>query len=1158
MFHTADGSLRYSPRDLVAYLEGDFAAWCERMLAERGRAGGAAGSTRIEWATPDEDPESALAADRGREHEQRYLLRMRQRHPGLVEIVRDDPAGRELTLAAMSSAAPMIYQGHLVVDGWQGYPDFLVRCAGNGCPCHGHHYDPWDTKLARSAKPYFLIQLCAYAEMLEAISGFRPNRLVFVMGDDTELPFETRHFFYYYRHLKRLFIGFQKSWGLDTMPDPGLDRSWGRWGATAEKLLAQSDHLSLVAGISRGQVRRLEEDGIETLIGLAGCEPYRRVHRVSPQVFTRLHTQARLQLASRNCPTPQWELREPVPEEPRRGLALLPPPSPGDVFFDMEGFPYAPDGLEYLWGAVTVNDVAPRFHDWWAHDKVEERIALEGFIDWVMARWREDPSLHIYHYASYEVSAVSRLSLKYGTRESEVDDLLRHDVFVDLYKVIHQGCIIGTPSYSLKDIERLYLPPRTQEVKSGGSSIIEYQRWLDSGEPKGWQESPILRSIRDYNQVDCESTWGLRSWLLDRQQESGIAYVPDPLQKEAPEPDAERVAAEALAARLVERADLAADLESEPARLDRLIGWLVEFHRREEKPMWWRLFARHEMTVEELYEDADCLAALVRTSTPPRAIKRSCGLEYSFDPTQDTKLREGDKCYVAGTELKCDIVAMDEEAGLVELKVGPGKSLPDRLCLIPDEWVSAEAIKAAIVRYAEAWERGEVASQAVDDLLHRRPPRLVVTPERAGTAVTPERAVSDVTLEREARKGPNPNSQAIAHAIRLDRSTLCIQGPPGTGKTYTAAAIIVELLKQGKKIGVTAQSHKVILNLMRAVVKALDAAGLRAPLYKVGDDEDDPLIEQGIIHTLESREVEDVLDGGPVLVGGTAWAFSREELAGRFDYVFIDEAGQVSLANAVAIGLSARNLVLIGDQMQLAQPSKGSHPGESGLSCLEYFLHGHATVPPELGIFLGSSRRMHPDVCRFISEAVYDGRLGSVPETKRHRVIRGKDTVLVPAETGIVWVPVEHHGCTQDSEEECDKIVAIVNELLRRDVVDRDGRKRRMTLNDILIVAPFNLQVRCIREKLGAAARIGSVDKFQGQEAPVVIVSLCASTLDEAPRGAGFLLSPNRLNVAVSRAEALAIVVGSPELMNVRARSVEEMKLVNLLCHLVQYAEGAA
>jgi superfamily I DNA and/or RNA helicase len=301
-----------------------------------------------------------------------------------------------------------------------------------------------------------------------------------------------------------------------------------------------------------------------------------------------------------------------------------------------------------------------------------------------------------------------------------------------------------------------------------------------------------------------------------------------------------------------------------------------------------------------------------------------------------------------------------------------------------------------------------------------------------------------------------------------------------------------------------------------------------------------------------------LLGGGPVLVGGTAWVFSRPELAGAFDYLFVDEAGQVSLANAVAVGQCARNLILVGDQMQLAQPTQGSHPGETGLSCLEYVLQGHATIPPDMGVFLGTSRRMHPDVCRFISDALYDGRLGSTPETARHRIVRGPETRLVAAETGVVWVPVTHDGCSQSSDEECDSIVAIVGELLAREVVGGDGATRRMTLDDILIVAPFNMQVRCLEERLGAGARIGSVDKFQGQEAAVVIVSLCSSTLDESPRGAAFLLSPNRLNVAVSRAQALAIVVGCPELLETRCRSVEEMALVNLLCHLVQYAEEQA
>jgi superfamily I DNA and/or RNA helicase len=279
-------------------------------------------------------------------------------------------------------------------------------------------------------------------------------------------------------------------------------------------------------------------------------------------------------------------------------------------------------------------------------------------------------------------------------------------------------------------------------------------------------------------------------------------------------------------------------------------------------------------------------------------------------------------------------------------------------------------------------------------------------------------------------------------------------------------------------------------------------------------------------------------------------------MIGRLDYLFVDEAGQVSLANAIAAGQSARNLILVGDQMQLAQPTQGSHPDSTGLSCLEYLLDGRATVPPELGVFLARSRRMHPDVCRFVSDAIYEGRLESIPETARHRILPGPATSLVPAETGVVWVPVGHDGCTQSSDEECDAIVAIVEELLGRRVVDDDGIERPMEPKDILIVAPFNLQVRCLRERLDPRIRVGSVDKFQGQEALVVIVSLCASTVEEAPRGAEFLLSPNRLNVAVSRAQALAVVVGSPMLLDMRCRSVEEMRLVNLLCHLAQYAEG--
>jgi uncharacterized protein len=404
------------------------------------------------------------------------------------------------------------------------------------------------------------------------------------------------------------------------------------------------------------------------------------------------------------------------------------------------------------------------------------------------------------------------------------------------------------------------------------------------------------------------------------------------------------------------------------------------------------------------------------------------------------------------------------------------------------------------------------------------------------------------------RAGEIPLERLVALAPRLQQSTLCIQGPPGTGKTYTAAAVIVELLRRGHRVGVTAQSHKVILKLMGDVLGAMARQGVSAPVYKVTGSDEEPLPQGSPIQPIQSKETAGLLGDGAVLVGGTAWAFSREALGGRFDYLVIDEAGQFALANAVAVGLSTRNLILVGDQMQLAQVTQGHHPGDTGRSCLEYYLDGQATIAGDRGVFLDQSRRMHPDLCRFVSDAVYESRLGSIPETARHRVLRAPDTALVPKETGLAWVPVAHDDCTQSSEEECEAIGGIVDELLGRRVVDHTGIERPMTRDDILIVAPFNLQVRCLRERL-PGTRIGSVDKFQGQEAPVVIVSLCASTLDEAPRGASFLLSPYRLNVAVSRAQALAIVVGSPALLDVRVRSVPEMELVNLLCHLVVYAE---
>ena len=1126
MQRLADQSFRFSPKDLIAFLEGDFAAWCERHHAESRQTGHAF--------TPDaKDEEMELVIRRGLEHEAAHLQNLKSREPALVEISRGETAHAE-TLAAMRNGAPIIFQGELRAAAWMGIADFLHRIPVPS-QLGAYAYEPWDTKLARSAKPYFLLQLCAYADMLEAVQGHRPQRFGFVFGDNSTAEFLTADFWNYYQRLKRAFELFHRDWSDSNRPDPALDRTHGRWTATAERLLAEVDDLSLVAGITRSQIVRLRDAGIDTVVKLAESGSP-DVPRITRTTIDKLQSQAEMQVASRNAGTIVWKYRAPDSDRARRGLAMLPASSPNDIFFDIEGFPWATDGFEYLLGVVTVDAGAPVFRAWWAHDEKQEQRAFEQFIDWTFARWKADPTLHIYHYAAYERTALCRLMSKYGTREFQVDELLRHSVLVDLYPVVLQGMVIGTPSYSLKYVEHLYMPPRTGDVVSAGGSVVEYQKWLDAQEPQDPASSPILEGIRAYNEFDCVSTVGLRNWLLERQSEAGIAWI-SPEKSAAPEtPAAGPSPAEILATTLLARAESESNLESK--RITSLLAWLLEFHRRAEKPWWWRHFERLDAEEAELFDDVECLAGLVRTATPSRAIKRSTGHEYRFDPDQETKLDEGTDCVIPGSNgVKCKLERfVDRDEGLVELKVGPGKSLPDRLSLIPAQPMPTTTLRESILRFVTRWADDASVHPALRDLLQRNPPRL---------------SGAEKALDLDEARDLTP--QAIDAARRLDHSTLCIQGPPGTGKTTIAAEMVLALVGDGKRVGIVANSHQVVLNLMDCIARRGHELGKYPRMVKVTGDADHPLIVSGRFAHIESKEAAASIAQGPLVIGGTAWAFSRDDLEGALDYLFMEEAGQFSLANAVAVGPSAANLILLGDQMQLAQPTQGSHPGESGLSALDYILHGHATVPKERGIFLGTSYRMHPDVCRFISDAYYEGRLHSAPQTASNRII-GAPATLAGAETGVRFVPIDHDGCTQDSDEEVCAIEALVEELLRCRVEVKGEAQRPMTLRDILIVAPFNMQVRALKRRLGSEVRIGSVDRFQGQEAPVVIVSMCASTLDDAPRGPSFLLSTNRLNVAISRAQALAIVVGSRQLGDVRVRSVKEMRLVSGWCRIEECA----
>lgn len=1131
-----DGRLVYAPTDLVRFLASPYASFLERLALER------PGAVR-----PDPpDATSRLLSARGAAHEQAVLARFVARHGPACVIARGPDAGAR-TREALAAGRPLIAQAALAHDDLEGYADLLVRGPGG--------WEVWDAKLARAPRPGDLVQLGAYALLLERATGARPARLGLALGDGSEVAWRTDDVAFHTAAVERALRAQMASFRPEEPPDPEPGADHGRWQGEAERFFARTDHLVQVAGIERTQIEALRRAGVHTLAALAARGPA-PVPGIGARALERLCQQARLQAQARAAGTLPYEVLPPTPDDPLRGLARLPPRSPGDVVLDLEGFPLVEGGLEYLWGVVAEEDGAPRHRAWWAHDAEQERRAVLAFLAWATERRRRHPDLHIYHYAAYERTALQRLVGRHGAGEDLLDDLLRGDVLVDLYPVVHQGLRIGTSSYSIKHIERLYRGPREGSVADGGDSIAAYEAWLASGEPADPARSPRLEALRAYNEDDCQSTWGLLGWLRERQAEHGIAWVPlraPEAEDDAPAPalSPANAAREALAEGMLAEArgapgegpvDGARAGDEETRRLTTLLAHLLQFHRREDKPSWWAHFARRAMSPDDLVADPDSIGRLVRMKRPETPLQRSTGVWYAFEPEQETRLVEGDDALlISGAVAGAVTLERFDGPGQVLLKLGAsalrslGGKAPSRGALIPSGPLTTEGLRAAIAEVAEAWHRERRLPPCLDTLLRRRAPRLV-----AGAALPTAAEMAD------------PVAAAVRVARALDGTTLCVQGPPGTGKTFVGARMIAALLADGRDVGLTAHSHKAVHQLLLEVGRAV-GPGFRA--LKAGDGGEPDLLARhpGIEVRGTSRQAAEAFAGG--LIAGTPWLFAQPALRGRLHTLFVDEAGQVALANAVAVAPSARNLVLLGDQMQLSQPIQGTHPGESGTSALLHLLRDRATIPPEQGLFLPTTRRMHPEVCRVVSGLSYEDRLVPHRSTVR-RVVRVPTPLPAGArvrrEAGVVFVPVEHAGRREASPEEAAVVAALLAELEGRATTDLEGRPAGpLALEDVLVVAPYNLQVRHLRDVLPEGARVGTVDRFQGQEARVVIVSLCTSYGESGGRGLDFVLDRHRLNVALSRACSLALVVGDPRLVHAPCRSVPTLLRLNRLARLL-------
>jgi uncharacterized protein len=1056
-------------------------------------------------AAPAGDSEDAELLQRhGDAHEARHLARLRAAGRSVVEIAREGvplAQGVAATRTALARGAEVVFQGALAGGAWGGWSDFLER-VDRPSALGRWSYEVADTKLKRKPHPKHVLQLALYSDLLAEVQGVVPEQAHVELGDGKRATIRLADVAAYARRVRARLEAFVAA-PAPTRPVPCADCPLCRWREQCAARLAEEDSLFRVANVTRRQVAKLEAAGVTTMAGLAARDA--PVRGMAPETLARLTAQARLQAGRGDRPA--FALR---PALPGKGFDLLPAPDPGDIFYDIEGDPHVEGGLEYLHG-LWAPDLG--FRAIWAHDRDAERAALVAVLDAFRARIDAHPGARIYHYAAYEVTALRRLTALHGVGEAFLDRLLRERRFVDLYAVVRGGVLASEPDYSIKSLEVFTGVARAGEVKTAGGSVVAYERWLEE------KDDAILAEIEDYNRIDCVSTEKLRDWLVGiRPAGPWPALAIDRAGDEAEE-DAEAAAV---------REELAAS-GLDPERRQLLFD-LGSFHRREAKPAWWAIFDSLGRDTDELIDNLDCLGGLEAVG-PARTHGRSIVRDYRF-PEQETRLRAGSQptTPLAAPYVSVTLDEIDPGTRTATVKIGAGRQipLPDRLSLHPPAPLDTRGLAAA-VRAVIADQCGPRRHRAVDDLLARRAPRLDGVP------------AADIL------GGADPVEGTVRAVLAMRDTVLPIQGPPGTGKTYVAARAILALVAAGRRVAVASTSHEAISNLLRGCLAALpdEATGLTLEhvdlAHKIGEaDPYDPAcpIERVTANGAAALREADV-------VGGTAFLFSRPELEGAFDTLVVDEAGQVGLANLLAMGRCARNIVLVGDPRQLPQVVQGSHPGDAGLSCLDWLLGAHATVPPDRGILLPVTWRMHPELCRFVSETVYEGRLASHPDNARQHV---SGTGWPGAGAHLVEVP--HAGNTQVCREETAAIRAAIAELTRGSWTDRTGATRPLRDEDIIVVAPYNAQVNALRAALPERVRVGTVDKFQGQEAPVCLVSMTASSIEEVPRGMGFLFSLNRINVAVSRAKALALVFAAPRLLDARCATVEEVRLVNTLCAL--------
>lgn len=1086
--------------------------------------------------------------EKGRTHEKQYLEYLAGKGLSIAritsEIITEDVAKPVYpdTLSAMRSGADIIYQAPLKDSCWSGRADFL-RKTYKTSKLGDWSYEVIDTKLARDTKAGTILQLCVYTHLLGLLQGVRPDTMYVVTPNSKNLSiaYRTDDYAAYFRLLQREITKFLDT-PDETYPEPVSHCDFCNWWTECEIRRRDDDHLGYVAGITTSQIESLRELGINRLAELANISPVPTPSKGSQKALELVRDQARVQLKGREEKIIYYELKDPAVEN--FGLSLLPEPTPDDIFLDFEGSHFTEFGVEeYLTGFLAPNKNGEhQYTAIWAKTLEDEKQAFEYFIEVAIKMREKNPVSHIYHFSPYEPAALKRLMGRYATCEVELDTLLRANVFIDLHAIVKRSLVASVERYSIKDLEPFFGYQRKQDLAEASMSRRFIEQALETGGPDDIFNTHCM-VVEDYNREDCESTQRLRDWLeIIRSQvvESGTALS----RPATPNGDASEAISELdqqlqnLRNGLLEGVPVNPEHRTNEQHGRFLLAHIMEFHRREDKASWWEYFRLLDLGESEYTDEKRAITGLqfineVQSGRAPIHRYHYPGQELDARPNDDLKRPD---CSAFG---KVHAVRYGEQT--IDIKKRMDTANEHAHALILYSRVSAKVLQQSLIRMGE-WilQNGFNAHppyQAATELLLGMPSPLVN---------------ADGTLQ-------NAGETTVEAACRLAKvlpgHVLAIQGPPGTGKTYTGAHIICALKQQGLKVGVTAVSHKVIVNLLEGAMNEAKKQGidLRAVHRQDGIYEGKYGIERkkdygAILSGLDSNEID--------VLGATAWCWSRNDFEQVVDVLIVDEAGQMSLSNVLAVTPAGRGLVLLGDPQQLEQPLQSSHPQGSEVSALAHFLGGEKTIRPEKGLFLEDTYRMHPEISRFTSEVFYQGRVQSRPELSNQKILTNKTEDSRLQGSGLRFVPVNHKGNKAQSLEEVSSIALIVSNLLENHQwKNKDGEISNLSLQDILIVTPYNAQVSALVEAIpDLRSRIGTVDRFQGQESPIVIYSMTSSSSADAPHGMEFLYDPHRFNVATSRAMAMCILVGSPRLFEPECTTPSQMKMANVFCRYLELA----